>query len=212
MNISIIYFLLCVVLLGRGDDYWKNRKREKIEHDNGIFKKRVALERDEKALEHYFNSVPQIYHHNYVHPKLMKFTKDNREVLRNTKSEPYESSLTINDNIHFSSSKNMSHKPNSLGFLKFQYKHSSKYKKVTDTTLKWPSFEDLLLSVGVEYDWKSDRWIKMKQKLTKSPDKTIKTSNFNQDVGQKHEFKYRTVRINGSKSRKNIIIAVTAVR
>ncbi|CAK1596190.1 unnamed protein product [Parnassius mnemosyne] len=210
MNIIIIYLLVCVVIAGKGDDM-NNRKSEKMEHGSELFDERVALQRDAKALEYYFNSAPQEYHHNHVRPKLMKFTKDFREVLTNTRPEPHESS-SKNNYIDYSDSKNVSEKSNSLDFLKFPYTSTSKYKKVTDATLKWPSFEDLLLSIGIEYDWKSDRWVKMKQKLTRTPEEKIKISNFNQNVGQKHEFKYRTVRINGSKSRKNIIIAVTAVR
>ncbi|XP_063618397.1 uncharacterized protein LOC134791315 [Cydia splendana] len=70
---------------------------------------------------------------------------------------------------------------------------------------KWPKFEDILLDMGKKYDWKNDRWIKVKKKA-------------NQSSAEKHiafherHFSYKTVKLNRSKSRRNVVIAVTAVR
>ncbi|CAK1547216.1 unnamed protein product [Leptosia nina] len=75
------------------------------------------------------------------------------------------------------------------------------------STEKWPKFEDILLQIGRKYDWKNDRWIKVKKKIDAKL-KNVNKSEFN----EKHRFIYRIVRLNRPKSKRNIVLAVTAVR
>ncbi|XP_061728206.1 uncharacterized protein LOC133533265 [Cydia pomonella] len=70
---------------------------------------------------------------------------------------------------------------------------------------KWPKFEDILLDMGKKYDWKNDRWIKVKKKADQSSEE--KHIAFHE-----RHFSYKTVKLNRSKSRRNVVIAVTAVR
>lgn len=83
---------------------------------------------------------------------------------------------------------------------------SNKYK-ATD----WPTFQDILLAIGRKYDWKNDRWIKVKEKPKK-----IKTSVSFQanevNISERHKFNYRIVKLKKSKSRRNVVVAVSVVR
>lgn len=79
------------------------------------------------------------------------------------------------------------------------------------TNSRWPKFEDILLDIGKRYDWKNDRWIKVKDKLAYR--EKLKTNDVSKIIyHQKHNFKYRIVKLNRAKSKRNIVIAVTAVR
>lgn len=78
------------------------------------------------------------------------------------------------------------------------------------TNSKWPKFEDILLDIGIRYDWKNDRWIKVKDKLAYRKHKLNDVSKT--IYHQTHNFKYKIVKLNRAKSKRNIVIAVTAVR
>lgn len=76
----------------------------------------------------------------------------------------------------------------------------------------WPKFDDILLEMGKQYDWKNDRWIKVKEKIRESrPRKVIEDKN-NVEFHERHKFSYKIVKLNRSKSRKNVVVAVSAVR
>ncbi|XP_038212005.1 uncharacterized protein LOC119832403 [Zerene cesonia] len=77
---------------------------------------------------------------------------------------------------------------------------------------KWPTFEDILLAMGKKYDWKNDRWIKVKKKTKDTIQLGHKNVNKSINFHEKHRFIYRIVRLNRPKSKRNIILAVTAVR
>lgn len=97
--------------------------------------------------------------------------------------------------------------PNNSEFVTQQFT-----KKSNITNSKWPKFEDILLDIGKRYDWKNDRWIKVKNKHNIYKGK-LKLSNISKNIDhQKHNFKYRIVKLNRAKSKRNIVIAVTAVR
>lgn len=78
-------------------------------------------------------------------------------------------------------------------------------------TNDWPTFEDLLLAMGREYDWKNDRWIKVKKKPTVKHN-TLKNNEIAINNSEKHKFSYRIVKLSKSKSRRNVVVAVSAVR
>lgn len=75
----------------------------------------------------------------------------------------------------------------------------------------WPKFDDILLSIGKIYDWKNDRWIKVKarKKQLATPSSTVDSRIA---FLSKHKFYYRSVKLNTSKTKKNVVIAVSAVR
>lgn len=83
---------------------------------------------------------------------------------------------------------------------------SNKYK-ATD----WPTFQDILLSIGRKYDWKNDRWIKVKEKM-KMKTSASKVQDNGVSISDKHKFSYRIVKLKKSKSRRNVVVAVSAVR
>lgn len=75
---------------------------------------------------------------------------------------------------------------------------------------QWPKFEDILLAMGKKYDWKNDRWIKVKEKVKNKTDvgKIDNSIVFH----EKHHFSYRRIKLNRGKNKRNVVIAVTAVR
>lgn len=150
------------------------------------------------ATHNYFSSVARYKH--------MKSLKINSGSSRNIKLEKRDriSAKTISHNTK-ENTKNSSEEL-SFGLFKFYNTDKNKSRPIIDAIPKWPKFEDLLLSIGVEYDWKSDRWIKIKNEIR------IKNFNKHKETIHKHEFKYRSIRITGNKNRKNVIIAVTAIR
>lgn len=78
----------------------------------------------------------------------------------------------------------------------------------------WPKFEDILLAMGRKYDWKNDRWIKVKEKQKKpniKEEMNAKGDNNSIEYHEKHKFSYRIVKLK-SKSRRNVVVAVSAVR
>lgn len=88
--------------------------------------------------------------------------------------------------------------------------NKGEFKNSVDSSVNWPKFEDILLAIGKKYDWKNDRWIKVKGKL-KVSSKKVEVDNSIKFL-EKHKFSYRTVKLNRSKSRRNVVIAVSAVR
>lgn len=76
-----------------------------------------------------------------------------------------------------------------------------------ETKWTWPTFEDMLEEIGKKYDWRKDRWIEVRRH-----DKKMTKSDFINNFQEKHKFSYSTIKLNSTKSRRNVVIAVTAVR
>lgn len=74
----------------------------------------------------------------------------------------------------------------------------------------WPTFQDILLAIGRKYDWKNDRWIKVKEKPKLVTSFQAQTNEVN--INERHKFSYRIVKLKKSKSRRNVVVAVSAVR
>lgn len=94
-------------------------------------------------------------------------------------------------------------------FLQKENGTSKHESNITD--MHWPKFDDILLAMGKRYDWKNDRWIKLKERKKKF----LSTSNNRHrilDFFSKHKFSYRSVKLNRSKTKRNLVIAVSAVR
>lgn len=77
-----------------------------------------------------------------------------------------------------------------------------------ETKWTWPTFEHIAEEIGMKYDWKNDRWLKLRHR---SRNQMIKTDVTN-DFQEKHKFSYSTIKLNSTKSRRNVVITVTAVR
>lgn len=94
-------------------------------------------------------------------------------------------------------------------------KNNSPYKSESINS-SWPKFEDILLELGKKYDWKNDRWIKVKRKLKEYniKEKIVSKGEDKNSIEfhEKHKFSYRMIKLNKSKSRRNVVVAVSAVR
>lgn len=99
--------------------------------------------------------------------------------------------------------------------IKYEALNNDKLNKPSSTNMPWPKFEDILLAMGRKYDWKNDRWIKIKGKLKIADTKEDingRGDNNSIEYHEKHKFSYRIVKLNKSKSRRNVVVAVSAVR
>lgn len=80
----------------------------------------------------------------------------------------------------------------------------------------WPKFDDILLDMGKRYDWKNDRWLRVKVipiNMTKTTSKRQKKDENNININQKHIFIYKLIKLkNTSKIRSNVVVAVSALR
>ncbi|XP_028156885.1 uncharacterized protein LOC135074984 [Ostrinia nubilalis] len=204
--------IVLTIFVERGDGRWK-KKDGNLQHDIEIFRKmadKIEHEFDDAydeyssqwLKEQLFNSLQHKYKENWVRkPK----NNTNFEIKSN---KPFISSFNNNvkhkHTIHnyvddVKSSTDVTSDANDA--------LNSKLDKVE--TRKWPKFEDILLEVGKKYDWKNDRWIKVKGKLKDTDD----VNSDNQiEFHEKHKFHYRIVKLNKSKSRRNVVVAVSAVR
>lgn len=108
------------------------------------------------------------------------------------------------------------HSINEHNTIKYEALNDDKpNNKPSFTNSPWPKFEDILLAMGRKYDWKNDRWIKVKGKLKVADTKgdiNGRGDNNSIEYHEKHKFSYRIVKLNKSKSRRNVVVAVSAVR
>ncbi|XP_013169262.1 PREDICTED: uncharacterized protein LOC106118996 [Papilio xuthus] len=210
MNLTTFYLFLCIIFAGRGDERWKKRTREKS-YIVRVLDESTEIERDMWPYKD-FDVDTENEFYSSMHSKLPKHKKHLKRIqstkLEDNKKKPILDNSLYNVYISYNRLNNIS-KDVSINLNNLR---NVKNSKVHDKIIpKWPKFQDLLLSIGVEYDFKSDRWIKVKGKLQKITNEVVKHVS-TEPNHQKHEFKYRTIRINGSKKRKNIIIALTAIR
>lgn len=113
--------------------------------------------------------------------------------------------------VHIPSKVNEPSSDSVFSSVTFKYSTVNSNNGNTVQNSSWPKFEDILLAIGKRYDWKNDRWIKVKEKVNKTSVKQYLNYK-NSDFFSKHRFNYRTVKLNRSKSKRNVIIAVKAVR
>lgn len=116
----------------------------------------------------------------------------------------------LNNTSNSGSSKHGNYKDN---MRKVNFKNNQPDKSEMFNT-PWPKFEDILLAMGRKYDWKNDRWIKVKGKLKVFANimNSKAVVNNNIEFHEKHKFSYRIVKLNKSESRRNVVVAVSAVR
>ncbi|XP_063381099.1 uncharacterized protein LOC134667597 [Cydia fagiglandana] len=204
-------FTCCLIIvfttfIDEGNGKWKSKNRENLQRDIAVFQE--MAEKIEDEIEDIYDE----YSDNWV--KNEEFSNEEETLDMSDVDNVQEVKNNINIlNLISNNTKNLTEsKDRPLpetskvnGTPTIDTIKISTTEKANVLRSKWPRFEDILLDIGKKYDWKNDRWIKVKKKA-------------NQSSGEKHiafherHFSYKTVKLNRSKSRRNVVIAVTAVR
>ncbi|XP_045771678.1 uncharacterized protein LOC123871781 [Maniola jurtina] len=192
--------ILLVLLIDQGDGRWKKSNREMLQHDIKLFKK--MTEKIKEELGAYYDEFSDEPFTDYFFEEIDYLqSKIDMNMKRKTQTEK-----RVNSNID-------NYKPrytkNTLQDIKASVKNDTFV--TADTNFEWPSFEDILTEMGKKYDWKNDRWIKVKNKI-KDKEKRLPANSKNNIEHLKHNFRYKIVKLNRAKSKRNIVVAVTAVR
>ncbi|XP_072931545.1 uncharacterized protein [Epargyreus clarus] len=212
MHIAYYLFLL-TFCIDEGDGRWKKADRDILQHDIKLYKK--IAERVEHELQEYYDE--------YAGGRLQRFyamksdyepyknvpkmnTKVKAEKLLIKKGNPllHKTTKITNDIPSYKNITNVSVPSNE----KIKINTVEKYPS---PKTKWPKFEDILLAMGKKYDWKNDRWIKVKEKV-KDKDADVGKVDNSVMFLEKHHFSYRRIKLNRGKNKRNVVIAVTAVR
>ncbi|XP_049868845.1 uncharacterized protein LOC126368747 isoform X1 [Pectinophora gossypiella] len=215
MGKILFHYTSCLIVLtfciGRGDGRWKKRDRENFYHDIDVFKR--MAEKIEHEIDAFYEDYPDEQIKGDDIEKIRQEYVQN--ILEHTKGTK-DSTSNNRPKQTFLFSKNITNElPTSLKMensiqitpVRVSFKNN---ESLNIPMTNWPKFEDILLEMGKRYDWKNDRWIKVKRKLKGPPKKVVGVDN-SINFHEKHKFSYRTVKLN-RKSRRNVVIAVTAVR
>ncbi|CAF4844915.1 unnamed protein product [Pieris macdunnoughi] len=181
IHACLIFLTFC---LGKGTNRWR-----RIIHNYGR-----ELSPQKRIFDYY---KPAIEDYGEYYDQYDEYSKNEYTDLDyNEKEKSWDVDDNLRKNIIFNTTK---HKYNLVGPIKTKDQKTQAFK--------WPKFEDMLLDMGRRYDWKNDRWIKVKKKIKNLEKRKNITS-----IHEKHKFIYRIVRLNRPKSKRNIVLAVTAVR
>ncbi|XP_075973184.1 uncharacterized protein LOC142974626 [Anticarsia gemmatalis] len=211
----IIIFIVCI---DQGDGHWKERERENLRHDIELYKK--MAEKIEREIESFYDEYPDERYKpdnvDRIHYKhLTNILNRKKETGKDDPSDKKENKFLYRQSNNMTNDLPSKHGTNDEGFVKVTFKNTQPDKSDTFNS-SWPKFEDILLAMGKKYDWKNDRWIKVKGKLKESSIKEKINSkggdNNSIEFHEKHKFSYRIVKLNKSKSRRNVVVAVSAVR
>ncbi|XP_041978266.1 uncharacterized protein LOC121732456 [Aricia agestis] len=189
--------------VGQGDGRLKRTAKDTLKHDLKLYKKMIGkINReldtfydeypDDPMIEYYQDDIFYIkyYEKEHKHPKIDENNIDDA-IIRKHKKIKHHQSLPL---------KTQNEKERGL--------NETNLFHIKDERYTWPKFDDILLAMGKKYDWKNDRWIKVKSNIEDKTEANTSHKEFN----EKHHFKYRIVKLNRTKSKRNIVIAVTAVR
>ncbi|KAL0893093.1 hypothetical protein ABMA27_014732 [Loxostege sticticalis] len=206
--------IVLTIFVERGDGRWK-KKDGNLQHDIELFRR--MADKIEHELEDTYDDYTsrrwreQIFdslHEKYGKYSARKAKNDTKYELKS--KEAYVSSMHYKNILNNDPVQMYISQMKLSGDMKSDANiHSSKLEKLK--TLRWPKFEDILLEVGKKYDWKNDRWIKVRRKL-KGKDVENISDNNSEDFHEKHKFHYKMVKLNKSKNRRNVVVAVSAVR
>ncbi|CAH0750828.1 unnamed protein product [Diatraea saccharalis] len=200
---SLIYFP------DRGDGRWKKKDRETLQDDIALF--REMADKIQHEMEEFYdeypdekltkNDIDKIYGR-YLRMGRLEITKHHLRIKEMIKNDTIKTAW--NNPAHETELRNDSRTlPINDKAVDSKNKYYFKYNS-------WPKFEDILLEMGKKYDWKNDRWIKVKRKLDNV---NVERMNDNSiDVHVKHKFFYRIVKLKKSKNQRNVVVAVSAVR
>ncbi|XP_023949317.2 uncharacterized protein LOC112053930 [Bicyclus anynana] len=199
-------FILLALLVGQGDGRWKKSNREMLQHDVKLFKK--MTERIKEELGASYEDFSDEHFADYFIEEIDYLQS---KIERNLKRKTTETRKEFDyPNVDYSN--NVNYPPHHFTEDALQnIQASAKNVTLENRNFEWPSFEDILTEMGKKYDWKNDRWIKVKAKI-KDKNYTKPTNSKNNIVHIKHNFRYKIVKLNRAKSKRNIVVAVTAVR
>lgn len=147
-------------------------------------------------------------HYKYLINLLNRNTETTKGSENKEKEKHNFSFVTSGATVHKESFREKSNKVNVL----------SQHFTINDSNIQsnknsdWPKFEDILLAIGKKYDWKNDRWIRVRIKANKINKDVIENNEGHVDFNEKHKFSYKIVKLNRSKTRRNVVVAVSAVR
>ncbi|XP_045448634.1 uncharacterized protein LOC123657091 [Melitaea cinxia] len=208
---SIYFFILLALLIGQGDGQWKKVSRDELQRDMKLYRKmseKIKQEFEEYYTEYADDPINDYFLEeiDYVQSKIQKHVRP--KVKHNGGNEVSYTQVNFSDDDYYV--KNQHTKDNASNMAPKRTDKNSN-NKLSATNVTWPKFDDILLAIGKQYDWKNDRWIKVKAKMKDKQIHSLNSIENNADH-QKHNFKYRFVKLNRTKSKRKIVIAVTAVR
>ncbi|KAJ0177243.1 hypothetical protein K1T71_007252 [Dendrolimus kikuchii] len=214
LRYTAYYIVILTVCVDQGDGRWGEKDKETLKHDIELYRR--MAEKIEREIQTFYDEYPEErlerdnvdrIHFTRVTNLLNRQleTKKKNEYVEKIKPNLYSPTTTLNSTAFNQNIQH--HKTNTLDSA----------VEVKQSNSEWPKFEDILLEIGKKYDWKDDRWIKVRRKIKKNNvdvGNLKKTTENNNSViiHEKHKFSYRIVKLNRSKSRRSIVVAVSAVR
>ncbi|XP_053607332.1 uncharacterized protein LOC128673488 [Plodia interpunctella] len=210
----VYYFIVLTVCIDQGDGRWKKKDEEKLRHDIEVFRK--MADEIEQEIEYFYDEYPE------EGLKIDSKNRINNKYVQNTLNRDFlTKNVNKQDKIIFQGKYTSSGENNNIslktlnGDIAVNKTSLNKFVSFIDNNNnrlgpKWPKFEELLLEMGKKYDWKNDRWIKVKEKLIVQPD-VVNVIRNDLDFHERHKFSYRIVKLNRNK-RRNVVVAVSAVR
>ncbi|XP_050346118.1 uncharacterized protein LOC126770654 [Nymphalis io] len=206
------FFILLTLLVGHGDGHWKKSSKDVFQRDMKLYKE--MTEKMKEELEEFYGEYSNepindyfIEEIDYVQSKIEKHLRSKMK-----KERTKEISFS---HVNFSEKDHHVKIPQTKEYVtnisSENHDINSIHESGATTNVMWPKFDDILLAIGKQYDWKNDRWIKVKAKMRDKQKNTLNKLN-NMAEHQKHNFKYKIVKLNRAKSKRKIVIAVTAVR
>ncbi|XP_021191085.3 uncharacterized protein LOC110376805 isoform X1 [Helicoverpa armigera] len=211
----VIIFIVCI---DHGDGHWKERDKEKLRHDIELYK--TMAEKIEREIESFYDEYPEERYKgdnvDRIHYKRVTNILDRKKETGNDEhNDKVEQNFLYANASDVTNNMPSKHSINQHDNVKFEILNKDKPNKPSALNSPWPKFEDILLAMGRKYDWKNDRWIKVKEKLkiaNNEEEMIARGDNNSIEYHEKHKFSYRIVKLNKSKSRRNVVVAVSAVR
>ncbi|CAH0701189.1 unnamed protein product [Spodoptera exigua] len=211
-----VFVIVFVVCINQGDGHWKERDKEKLRHDIEMYK--TMAEKIEREIESFYDEYPEERYKgdnvDRIHYKHVTNILDRKKETGNDEhSDKIEKNFLYANSSHITKDVPSKHSINVHNPVKYEALNNNKLKS-SSINPQWPKFDDILLAMGRKYDWKNDRWIKVKGKLKLDPKEDIMNTrgdNNSIEYHEKHKFSYRIVKLK-SKSRRNVVVAVSAVR
>ncbi|RVE51278.1 hypothetical protein evm_004082 [Chilo suppressalis] len=221
MASSFVHYTCCLIILtvfvDWGDGRGKKSDREILQDDVALFRKMADKIKDD--IEEFYDEYPdeklsteeiKRLRYRYVWSRITDTNwttqhLNNQDIRFLPRNETVEAltNIPLHDTDLAQNFKIISSRENHKILF-----NANKNKIKSDS---WPKFEDMLLAIGKRYDWKNDRWIKVKRKLY-SFDTDIISHRHSIDFSVKHKFYYRIVKLKRSKNKRNVVVAVSAVR
>ncbi|XP_059047150.1 uncharacterized protein LOC131842589 [Achroia grisella] len=206
------YLIILTICIGQGDGRWKKKERkENLQHDIEAFRKMADI--IEGEIEAFYDVYPDErlkgdnvdrIHYKYE-PNTWSRNLPRTNANKEERIKLYVQSASSDVPFPRLHKERITNETETNRHVFFRNDISVTHNEPKRNT-NWPKFEDILITMGKKYDWKNDRWIKVKEKLKESRIKN------NIDFHEKHKFSYRIVKLTRNKSRRNIVVAVSAVR